>query len=336
MEHVDDLRASYIDLLRNALTMALWDAADGNQLPGITASTPELRNEGRDWPRLAHTMTGVKRMKSLQFCVEDVLAREVPGDFIETGVWRGGSCIFMRGILKAHNVRDRKVWVADSFEGLPPPDTAKYPADAGDTLHMYDQLAIPMEEVAENFRRYGLLDDQVVMLKGFFKDTLPTAPIEQLAIARLDGDMYESTMDALTSLYPKLSDGGYLIIDDFALPGCNKAVHDFRAAHGISDPMEVIDWTGMYWQKGSGADLPAELYRNGDAPYSQQYAQLFLDYERLVHENRLNQFTIARLSDRNRVVSEELESIRMSRTLRYTVKLRDAYGALRRMKARVR
>ncbi|TSD93146.1 hypothetical protein FOS14_23755 [Skermania sp. ID1734] len=308
--------------------MALWDAADGNQLPiAQEGSAVDLRADGRDWPQLAHTMTGVARMKNLQFCVEDVLARGIPGDFIETGVWRGGSCIFMRGILAAYGVNDRRVWVADSFEGLPPPDPSKYPADAGDALYTYSQLAVSKEDVQQNFRRYGLLDDQVVFLKGFFRDTLPTAPISQLAIVRLDGDMYESTMDGLNNLYPKLSEGGYLIVDDYALPGCRQAVTDFRAAHGITDPMEVIDWTGVYWRKG--ADTLGDAAIEGST-LPERYENLIAEYHRLATENRLHSATIAGLQANYLTAAQQLEMLRSSRTLRYTAKLRDAYGAAKR------
>ncbi len=106
------------------------------------------------------------------------------------------------------------------------------------------------EEVRANFERYGLLDEQVRFLKGFFQDTLADAPIEQLAVVRLDGDMYESTIVALDALYPKLSVGGYLIVDDWgAVPGCRQAVEDYRRDHGITEPIVEIDWTGVYWQR---------------------------------------------------------------------------------------
>ena len=267
-----ELRQSYLNLLKKCLTMTLWEARDGSQnqpfgknlrarvkkvLKGLVsgradppADSSVQRLEGRDWPVLAHTMIGMKRLENLQFCVEDVLRKGVPGDFIETGVWRGGACIFMRGILKAYGAHDRRVWVADSFEGLPPPDPKLYPADAGDIHHTLVPLAISLEEVKSNFEKYGLLDDQVRFLKGWFKDTLPGASIERLAVARLDGDMYESTMDGLKHLYPKLSTGGYLIVDDYgAVPGCRKAVEDYRREHAISEPIQVIDWGGVFWQR---------------------------------------------------------------------------------------
>ena len=161
-------------------------------------------------------MIGLKRMENIEFCVKNIIADKIPGDLIETGVWRGGATIFMRALLKVNNVDDRVVWVADSFEGLPKPDEDKYAADKGDKHHTKEELAIGVEIVKANFEKYGLLDDQVKFLVGWFKDTLPTAPIKKLALIRLDGDMYGSTMDALVSLYPKLSPGGYLIIDDWA------------------------------------------------------------------------------------------------------------------------
>jgi O-methyltransferase len=158
----------------------------------------------------------------------------------------------MRAVLKAHGVTDRKIWVADSFEGLPPPNVARYPDDGGITLHSEQILRVTIDTVRGNFETYGLLDEQVVFLKGWFKDTLPAAPIERLAIIRLDGDMYESTIDALRALYPKLSQGGFVIVDDYGGPqACRKAVDDYRMEHRIISPIHEIDWTGVYWQKAT-------------------------------------------------------------------------------------
>lgn len=211
---------------------------------------PDDRVYGRNWPAGAHTMIGFKQLDNLQFCVEDVLAKNVPGDLIETGVWRGGATIFMRAILKVYGVTDRRVWVADSFNGLPPPNSEVYPADMDADFHKFKLFAVTCDEVKSNFEKYGLLDEQVCFLKGWFRDTLPGAPIEKLAVIRLDGDMYESTMDALVSLYPKLSIGGYLIVDDYGLPGCRKAIHDYRKLHAITDEMQPVEGYGaVYWQR---------------------------------------------------------------------------------------
>jgi O-methyltransferase len=178
-----------------------------------------------------------------------VVANHIPGDFIETGVWRGGACIMARAVFKAYGADDRRVWVADSFCGLPQPDP-KYAADANDKHHTYAELAVSLEEVKANFAKYGLLDDQVVFLKGWFSETLPTAPIQRLAVLRLDGDMYESTMDGLVNLYDRVSPGGFVIVDDYgALKGCQQAISEFRASRRIEDPIQNIDGIGVFWCK---------------------------------------------------------------------------------------
>jgi len=211
----------------------------------------EARLEGRDWPLYGQTMVSWKRLQNVQFCVEQAIKNDVPGDLIETGVWRGGVSILMRAVVKAYGVNGRTVWVADSFAGLPPPNVEQYPQDKDIPYHTFNELVVSLEQVKHNFELYDLLDEQVRFLKGWFKDTLATAPIDSLAVMRLDGDMYESTMDALSALYPKLSDGGFVIIDDYGgLPACRQAVHDYRERKGITEEIVPVDWTGVYWQRG--------------------------------------------------------------------------------------
>ncbi len=218
-------------------------------------SVEDLREMGGDWPAEGETMIGLQRLDNVEACVTDVVRKGVPGDLIETGVWRGGCTIFMRGILKAVGDQSRTVWVADSFQGLPKPDSDRYKADSGSRLWTYKELTVTVEEVRANFQRYGLLDEQVCFLQGWFSETLPTAPIERLAVLRLDGDMYQSTMEVLEVLYPKLSAGGYVIVDDYgALPECRQAVHDYRDTHGITDEIVQVDWTGVFWQRSAGPE----------------------------------------------------------------------------------
>jgi hypothetical protein len=244
---VDD---DYLWLLKRVLTNMIYGDDHLSHLGmGIRPFDSETRRVGGDWPLAAHTMVGLERLSQLQYCVETVLDDGVPGDFIETGVWRGGASILVRAILKHRGVADRTVWLADSFAGLPPPDVARYPADAGLDLSRVAHLKVSQADVRENFLRYGLLDDQVQFLEGWFRDTLVSAPIEHLAVLRLDGDLYESTIVALEALYPRLSVGGFVIVDDLALPTCRQAVDDFRAAAGITDELVMVDWTGGHWRK---------------------------------------------------------------------------------------
>lgn len=220
-----------------------------------SALSPEeiaaIGESGSAWPVRAHTMIGRRRLDRLQSCVETIIRENIPGDLIETGVWRGGACVLMRAILKAHHDTARTVWVADSFAGLPPPEPGAYPADAGDLHHTF-ALEISRQQVEDNFARYGLLDQQVKFLEGWFKDTLPIAPIERLAVIRLDGDMYESTIQALEALYDKLSPGGFVIVDDYQLEPCAKAVHDFRDARGITERIDSTDGKpGSFWRRSA-------------------------------------------------------------------------------------
>jgi hypothetical protein len=207
------------------------------------------RDEGTDWPFFGYSMVGMQRMHNIEACMRTVISEQIPGDFIETGVWRGGSTIFMRAVLERFGVKDRTVWVADSFEGLPKPTNAQDCTDPRFDLSGCEYLKVSREQVQANFARFGLLDDQVQFLKGWFKDTLPTAPIKQLAVLRLDGDMYESTMDALKALFHKVSPGGFVIVDDYsAWPGCRAAVDEFRALHKLGGEVRAVDNTGVFWR----------------------------------------------------------------------------------------
>ena len=215
----------------------------------VRQADPGKRSSGKDWPADAETMIGRRRLDNIEFCVRDVLRREIPGDLIETGVWRGGASIFIRAILKYFQVEDRSVWVADSFQGLPKP-ASTHERGAADTFWKFPQLAVSEEVVKANFQRYGLLDKQVKFLPGWFSDTLALAPIERLAILRLDGDMYESTMTALECLYEKVSPGGFVIVDDYQkIEACREAVNDYRSQHGIGDSIQTIDDDGVFWLK---------------------------------------------------------------------------------------
>ena len=242
-------RELYLGLLINVLANTIY--RDPSIHPdSLGTFQPELRSEGRDWPKVAHSMAGLRRLENVQQLAQRVIDEEIPGDFIETGVWRGGCCILMRGVLAANGITSRKVYVVDSFDGLPPPKPHQFSRDEGLNLHLYRELAVSLEQVKDNFSRYGLLDEQIVFIKGLFQNTLPSLEAGPFALIRIDGDLYESTYVALNALYPKLSPRGFVIIDDYgALPACQAAVLDYRTLMGIESPIQQIDWTGSWWQK---------------------------------------------------------------------------------------
>ncbi|MFD2265046.1 TylF/MycF/NovP-related O-methyltransferase [Lacibacterium aquatile] len=244
LEHVQRARADG--------SMILWPQEDGSLY------------DPRNFSEHVHTMVGRARLDHLHHCLDAIRTQHIKGDLIETGVWRGGATIFMRAYLAAHSMTDQIVWVADSFEGLPVPSVRQ---DIGYDISAAKEpiLAISEDKVRALFQRYDLLDDQVRFLKGWFRDSLPAAPIERLALLRLDGDLYESTMDALLALYDKVVPGGFIVIDDYgALPPCKQAIEDFRAERGITDPIHQIDWTGAFWRK-PGWD-PVQVHDPDAAP----------------------------------------------------------------------
>ena len=222
-----NFRDRYLDLLELVLTRTGYGEAD---------------NSGRHWPKEAETMIGLKRLRNLRALYAELETDGIAGDLCETGVWRGGACIYMRALAEGS---ERKVFACDSFCGLPAPVRPDDIDLSGEPF-----LAVTLEEVQENFHRYDWLDERVRFVRGWFSESLAKAPIEKLALLRLDGDMYDSTMDALEALYPKLEPGGFLVVDDYgAIPQCRAAVIAYRSEHGIRAAICPIDWTGVFWRK---------------------------------------------------------------------------------------
>ena len=219
------LRRSYLDLLKLCLcdlagttTLSVGPTPDGAVVAReLSGEQRRLRAIGLDWPMQGITMSGLRRLDDLQVCVDAILRDGVEGDVIEAGAWRGGATVLMRAALDSStDSGDRTVWVADSFQGFPESET-ETPDHVRFTtfLRDFDFLAVSLEEVRENFARFGL-ERGVRFVPGFFKDTLPELTDRRWAIVRLDGDTYEATQVALECLYPGLSPGGYLIVDDYA------------------------------------------------------------------------------------------------------------------------
>lgn len=228
----------YLHLLKRVLTGMIYESPPMD-VPWMEPGRPyseQMRIDGSDWPSAGHTMIGLRRLAHLEQCVVSVVTEDIPGDLIECGAWRGGACILMRAVLEEWNVLDRMVWVADSFQGLPRESDGN------------DKLMISQAQVAANFRAYGLLDEQVGFIPGWFHESLP-GPVRKLALLRLDGDQYESQLPALERLYPLLSKGGFVIIDDY--PGISetvRAVYEYRQRMEISTPIQQAGAAG-WWRK---------------------------------------------------------------------------------------
>ena len=254
-----DYKEEYLRLLREKLTdykhynyLYYQPKETENVIPGneISCTVKEYntldRFYGKDWPEHGETMVGLVRLLNLQELVKDIADQDIEGDFFEAGVWKGGASIYLSALNNAYCEGKKDIWLADSFEGLP---KSSLDQDLEFDFTIYPELSISMEQVIQNFKNYNVLNDHIHFLKGWFKDTLPHASVEKIALLRLDGDLYESTMDILNNLYDKVVPGGYIIVDDYSLDCCKEAIADFRNSRGISDEIIEIDWTGVYWKK---------------------------------------------------------------------------------------
>jgi O-methyltransferase len=253
----DSVRTAYLDLLKLCLCdlVGTSTASVARTREGLVMSRElvgeqlRLRAAGMDWPLHGLTMVGLKRLDDLQACIESVVRDGVPGDLMEAGSWRGGASLFMRATLDTLEQSDRTVWVADSFQGFPKPEVEADGYDLSADLAGCDFLAVPLEEVKDTFARLGC-ERGVRFVPGFFQDTLPALAGGRWSVIRLDGDTYDSVRIAMESLYPGLSPGGYLIVDDYAsLDQCRAATDDFRSEHGITEPIEEVDWSCVRWRR---------------------------------------------------------------------------------------
>lgn len=274
------LRVAYLDVLKLCLCdlAGTTTASVARTQEGIVMSRElagdqlRVRAAGLDWPLHGLTMIGLDRLDDLQACVESIVRNGVPGDLIEAGSWRGGASLLMRATLETLAGPAREVYVADSFQGFPATDgDLRDGYDLSSDLAGCDFLAVPLDEVKRTFARFGF-EHSLSFVPGFFQDTLPRLAGRQWSIVRLDGDTYDSIKVALASLYPGLSAGGYLIVDDYlSLDECREAVDDFRREHCITEPIEEVDWSGVRWRRdapsqGGVAPPASEAHAAGCAP----------------------------------------------------------------------
>jgi len=258
----------YIDMIKTFVSGRVFRNAEvsvtaklGPNMLSTTRLNEAARDGGADWPFAGDTMTGQKRLDNVHALLKDVIENKVIGDYIETGVWRGGSSVLAKAVLEVLDPNSNRVlYVCDSFAGLPPGEKKLSKRDAGWDNTPY--LEVASDIVANNFIKYGLLDSNVIFAKGFFNETMPplAEKIKSLSIMRLDGDIYESTVDVLYHLYDKLSIGGYVIMDDwFDYFPSKTACEDFFAVHGIKPEIIPIDKFAAYWKKTE--DVQVQYWR---------------------------------------------------------------------------
>jgi hypothetical protein len=213
----------------------------------IRKTTTADRYEGLDWPVDAETMIGIKRLNHLHENLDIIRRDNIPGDLLEAGVWRGGAVIFIKAYCDLYGI-NKRVFAADSFAGLPEP-SPKFSKDSGSNFHKFKYLSVSLQTVQENFRKYGVSTKNVEFIEGFFEKSLLNTNVKELALLRLDGDMYSSTWDTLINMYPKVVNGGFIVIDDYALHGAQAAVSDFFEKNELIHKIHKIDSYAAYFRK---------------------------------------------------------------------------------------
>lgn len=242
IESLLQTRENYIELMKKIILNSIYE--DG---PWIT--------DGSTFPKgKALTMIGTRRLNNLQMLIKTVIKDNITGDIIEAGCWRGGAMMFARTILNAYNQMNRSVFMCDSFSGIPQMEDSKYAQDkAAHTLGILNYN--PVENVYAMLKKLNL-ENGTIVVKGYFNETLHKIHAKSFSIIRLDGDTYISTIQSISALYPKLSVGGYIIIDDYlGWISCKQAITDYRKQHNIDEEIievfhEKGEWKiGVYWKK---------------------------------------------------------------------------------------
>ena len=244
---------AHVDLLKRTITNYHYLGGDASFEDFRAATHYDLQESQWKVDPLARPLTLLTKaqLDLVDKAVLDLEARKVRGDYIEAGVWRGGVIILLRALMDAYGITQRKVVAADSFAGIPRNVRAQ-----NDPVDLWkDRWVASLREVQQNVARFGLLDDRIEFLPGFFADTLKHLAGRKFALVRLDSDSYDSVETSLQHLYPLVPPGGVVIIDDWHLAGCRQAVVDYRARHGVRDEIHEYE-ANAYWTKQRNAPIP--------------------------------------------------------------------------------
>lgn len=202
-----------------------------------------------------YTMTSPERIYALISAVDYILEQNIAGDFVECGVWRGGSMLSAIMRLMEKGCTDKTLWLYDTYEGMPAPDENDYSKRSGPAKDKFEKTKISenssdwcfasLEDVQANIALAKYPADKIHFIKGKVEDTLPAQAPQTIALLRLDTDWYASTKHELEHLFPCLVSGGILIIDDYGhWEGCRKAVDEYFTGHAQKPLLVRVDYTG--------------------------------------------------------------------------------------------
>lgn len=202
-----------------------------------------------------YTMTSVQRLYALYKSVEYVLRNNIKGDFVECGVWRGGSSMLIAKMLANRKVADRKIYLYDTFQGMSTPTEHDLSYKGHEASDIYKEEAFfclaDINDVKNNMQKTQFSNENLVYVKGMIEETIPAnKPAGKIALLRLDTDWYESTKHELIHLLPMVTERGPVIIDDYGYwQGCRKAVDEFIEERKLSILLNRIDGTGRVFIK---------------------------------------------------------------------------------------
>jgi hypothetical protein len=260
-----DARNEYLDMLKRGLTYYMYEELPHGTMPIVDwdlhyrmrdsqNNPPEFKRHG-----LGVTTLPLGALDLVQYAIQDVIENNVPGDIVEAGVWRGGLAILMAATIRAYS-SNKILYACDSYSGIP---MVQHDQDVNRWTERY---AVSKSEVMKNFARFGMLsEDRVKFVEGYFNESLKGKNIPSaLSVVHIDGDAFDSTMDVLIEAYPRLSVGGYVIVDDFHLSGCRDAVIQYRKLRNITEPLLPIphDYV-MTCKRGNGTVNDRPLVMQG-------------------------------------------------------------------------
>ncbi len=248
-----DNRNAYIELIKRSITNFVYLGGETAFADYNCVAHYDLQQGAWTVDPLVRPLTllGAPELALIESAILTLEDQGVAGDYIEAGVWRGGAIVLMRALLYAHGIAGRRIFAADSFAGIPRNVSFRHdPVDAWP-----DRWVASLDEVRGGIARFGLLDDRIVFVEGFFADSLPALAAERFALIRLDSDSYESVESSLVQLYPALARGGIIIIDDWHLLPCRIAVDRYRSRHGIAEPI-LTAGGNAWWVKQQDYGVP--------------------------------------------------------------------------------
>jgi O-methyltransferase len=277
----NDLAAKYLQAMKVSLTGTLLKTPKILPNVGNASLLQEMaydeakRVAGEDWPKFGLTMVGEHRLDNIHDLFKRIIQDDVPGDFVECGVWRGGASMYAKAVVEAYAPRSRRVHLVDSFEGLPK-STTPTPVD-NDLWSRMDYLKVGKDDIADGFKKLGLLNGGVLFHKGYFRYSAARLRDELhvdhkgIALLRMDGDMYESTMDILYNLYDLVPASGCVIVDDWTIPECRRAIEEFRTRNKVHDEVVSIDDRAVFWCKSHAREIDQSWYNQFNASRKAEY-----------------------------------------------------------------